>query len=121
MPLRSQPVVYPSRSQEVQHVTFQQLGSDPASESESRIRELETENLDLRKENFYKDRQIRKLKAELLQKGIRSGSVRREAFEDNCRSPNLNGKRPRYDEGDAGGPVMAPSRRLGPHDVSPRR
>ena len=62
-------------------------GYDAPHDSEIRIRELEDENIALRRGGFRKDREIRKLKAELLRKG---GHV--DLFE-------LGRKRPRYDEG----------------------
>jgi hypothetical protein len=84
-----------------------QPDSDPASESEARIRELEGENLDLRKVGFCKDREIRMLKAELLQLGIRTSTTHDAAFEANMKRLEAGVKRPRCDE-DVGGPVREP-------------
>jgi hypothetical protein len=84
-----------------------QLDSDPASESEARIRELEGENLSLRKVGFCKDREIRMLKAELLQLGIRTSATHDAAFEASMNRLEAGVKRPRYDE-DVGGPVREP-------------
>lgn len=82
-----------------------QLDSDPPSESEGRIRELEDENLGLRKAGFCKDREIRKLKAELLELGIRTSATHEAAFEASMKRIEAGVKRPRHSE-DVGGPVM---------------
>ena len=66
-------------------VTAKDLKSDRASDSENRIRELEDENLSLRKEGFSKDREIRKLKSELLRRGVRAGS-----YEAGMKRPRCN-------------------------------
>lgn len=66
---------------------FKHSDYDPPYDSEIRIRELEDENIALRKGGFQKDREIRNLKAELLRRGAHIDS-----FE-------VGMKRPRYDEG----------------------
>ncbi|KAJ4349760.1 uncharacterized protein N0V89_008378 [Didymosphaeria variabile] len=74
--------------------------SDPPSEAEARIKELEDENLSLRKEGFCKDREIRKLRAELLSRGICTSTTKDAAF-------GAGVKRARHEE-DVGGPVREP-------------
>ncbi|KAF2444704.1 hypothetical protein P171DRAFT_431509 [Karstenula rhodostoma CBS 690.94] len=84
-----------------------QLDSDSASDSEARIRELEDKNLSLRKAGFCKDREIRKLKAELRKLGIRTSATHDAAFETSMKRIEAGIKRPRSVE-DVGGPVMEP-------------
>ncbi|KAF9740315.1 hypothetical protein PMIN04_004966 [Paraphaeosphaeria minitans] len=74
-------------------------------DSETRIRELEDENLGLRQAGFCKDREIRKLKSELLVLGIRRSAVHDAAFEPSIKRAEAGIKRLRCDE-DVGGPVM---------------
>lgn len=84
-----------------------QLFSNPPSDVEARITELEHENLGLRQAGFCKDREIRELKAELLKLGIRTSATHDKLFEASMKRIEAGVKRPRYDD-DIGGPVMEP-------------
>ncbi|KAL1610402.1 hypothetical protein SLS60_002069 [Paraconiothyrium brasiliense] len=81
-----------------------QSNLDPSFEAEGRIRELEDENLSLRKDGFCKDREIRKLKAELLSSGNRTSTTNDAALEGSMKPLEAGVKRRRYEE-DVGGPV----------------